>query len=74
MGVIALQQFQFCTGRSDFPQNIKVLNEPVGEIFLVSPWVNLDNHNSNDRGVSGVVVRGGVHIRLDNIPPLILNL
>ena len=73
-GVTFPQHFQFCSGRGDFPQKSKVLNESVGVLYLVSPWVNLDNHNRNGHGVRGVGVRVGVHIRFDPLLPVTLNI
>ena len=51
----------------------KVINEPVGLLYFVSSWVNIDNHNSNGHGVRGVWVRGGSHILFDPLPPVTLN-
>ena len=46
----------------------------MGELFLVTNWVNLDNHKRNGYGVIGYGVRGGVPIIFDPISSLTLNL
>ena len=73
-GVTAHQYFQFCSGRGVLPQKSKVINEPVGELYLVSPWVNIDNYDINYHGVRGFGVRGGGNIRFYPIPPFTLNI
>ena len=72
-GVTANQYLQFCSGHGALPQKRKVLNDPVGEFYLVSLWFNIDNHNSNGHGGRGVGVRGGGNIIFYPLPPVILN-
>ena len=61
------------SGHSALPQKRKVLNDPVGALYLVSPWVNVDNHNSNGHGGRGVGVRGGGNIIFYPLSPVTLD-
>ena len=48
-GVSAHQYLKFCSGNGVLPQKRKVLNDPVGEFYLVSPWVTAKSEVSHDQ-------------------------
>ena len=73
-GVTAPKHLRFYSGRGALPQKSKVLNDPVKSLYLVSPCVNIDNHNNNGHDVRGVGVREGGHIIFDPLPPVTLNI
>ena len=72
-GVTAHQHFQFFIGHGVLPQKRKVQNEPMGALYLISPWVNIDNQNSNGHDVRGVGVRGGENKIYYPLLPVTLN-